>query len=240
MNRSKSIPMLLIVAAIILVLLVLLRGGASVSQKTSPQDTSSPQAVESQIPANESVEELSARLGFEEDVVRMIQSESGGKLSQLLDPDDKPVNGITASWATARVDGRVDNNKIATLQSALLPRGYFAFYTMDTRGEAIALIHSADPYDALRLLYTNGINYDVSTEDLIARLEQWHQQFSFTIVGVGSDFLELSLDSLPADVDAFAREVYAFCPDSVDQGTQTVYALAKEIREKKRIFLWWD
>jgi hypothetical protein len=39
---------------------------------------------------------------------------------------------------------------------------------------------------------------------------------------------------------AFAREVYAFCPDVVDQGTGAVEALAAEMSRTNTLYLWWD
>ena len=44
----------------------------------------------------------------------------------------------------------------------------------------------------------------------------------------------------PADWMALAREVYEFCPDIVDQGTETVERLAYEMRVTNELFLWWD
>ena len=44
----------------------------------------------------------------------------------------------------------------------------------------------------------------------------------------------------PADMDAFAREVYEFCPDVVEQGVGTVKALADEMRRSGILYLWWD
>jgi len=42
------------------------------------------------------------------------------------------------------------------------------------------------------------------------------------------------------DADALARRFYAFCPDVVNQGTETVDALARELRESKQLYCWWD
>jgi hypothetical protein len=36
------------------------------------------------------------------------------------------------------------------------------------------------------------------------------------------------------------NEVYEFCPDVVDQGTDTVEGLESEIKKSGTIFLWWD
>jgi hypothetical protein len=42
------------------------------------------------------------------------------------------------------------------------------------------------------------------------------------------------------DADALARRFYKFCPDIVEQGTETVEVLARELRESQRIYCWWD
>jgi hypothetical protein len=42
------------------------------------------------------------------------------------------------------------------------------------------------------------------------------------------------------DVEAMAKRMYAFCPDIVDQGTNTVEALARELKETNALFFWWD
>jgi hypothetical protein len=39
---------------------------------------------------------------------------------------------------------------------------------------------------------------------------------------------------------AFAREVYQFCRDVVEQGTETVEKLAAEMKRSNRMYLWWD
>jgi hypothetical protein len=39
---------------------------------------------------------------------------------------------------------------------------------------------------------------------------------------------------------AFARDVYAFCPDVVTQGAKTVEKLAAEMDRENVLYLWWD
>jgi hypothetical protein len=50
----------------------------------------------------------------------------------------------------------------------------------------------------------------------------------------------LKFDKLPSDLDAFSKEVYKFCPDSVDQGVGTVENLKPAIKEMNGLWLWWD
>ena len=41
-------------------------------------------------------------------------------------------------------------------------------------------------------------------------------------------------------MDAFANEVYEFCPDAVDQGVGSIDELKKAITEMQGLWLWWD
>jgi len=87
---------------------------------------------------------------------------------------------------------------------------------------------------------TNGTNYDIGTDRIIAHLGEWDRRYGMTLLGAGDDCVEVELARAPSDWGALAREVYEFCPDVVDQGAETVEALAAEMGESRRIFLWWD
>ncbi|QUS60135.1 DUF4253 domain-containing protein [Synechocystis sp. PCC 7339] len=65
---------------------------------------------------------------------------------------------------------------------------------------------------------TNGINYDITTEDLIAKLQQWDGQYGIEISEVAFDSLIVRFQNLPTDLKALAGEIYEFCPDVIDQG----------------------
>jgi hypothetical protein len=92
-----------------------------------------------------------------------------------------------------------------------------------------------DEFAPLREASTNGANYDLNTEDVIARLKQWKSLCSFRITGATGDTVDLEFDTLPEDMAAFVRDVYEFCPDLVDQGTGCVaemVELADEVGEE--------
>ena len=55
-----------------------------------------------------------------------------------------------------------------------------------------------------------------------------------------TDTVIAQLKSVPADLDAFAADVYDFCPDIVDQGVGSVDALKTELRKTRLLYLWWD
>lgn len=83
---------------------------------------------------------------------------------------------------------------------------------------AIGVLKGTDVCDFLRLQNTNGANFELDTEDIVARLAQWEKRCRLHIVGAGFDWLDLQFDTLPDDLQAFAEEVYEFCPDTLDQG----------------------
>ncbi|MDR9402880.1 MAG: DUF4253 domain-containing protein [Halothece sp. Uz-M2-17] len=70
----------------------------------------------------------------------------------------------------------------------------------------------------IREAQTDGINYDLTTEDIIKKLEEWNQQCHFSIARVSKDTIDLRFQSLPNDLDAFCQDIYEFCPDVIDQG----------------------
>jgi hypothetical protein len=65
--------------------------------------------------------------------------------------------------------------------------------------------------------HTNGINCDLDTDDIVQRLEQWDALYTIEISDVEPDGLVVRFATLPDDLSTFAREIYEFCPDTIDQ-----------------------
>ncbi|WP_017296120.1 DUF4253 domain-containing protein [Geminocystis herdmanii] len=72
--------------------------------------------------------------------------------------------------------------------------------------------------ELIKQYQTNGINYDVTTEDIIKKLEDWHHRFGITISDVSYDQVTVSFQVLPDNLQEMAIEIYEFCPDIIDQG----------------------
>jgi hypothetical protein len=88
---------------------------------------------------------------------------------------------------------------------------------------------------------TNGDNYDVSTEDIIARLKKWQKLCSFRISGVDYNTVTLKFDTLPKDIKAFVRDAYDLCPDLVQIDEEVdLPMLEKQLPKTKKLDLWWD
>ncbi|WP_049722829.1 DUF4253 domain-containing protein [Gilvimarinus polysaccharolyticus] len=73
-------------------------------------------------------------------------------------------------------------------------------------------------FDIIKEKETNGANYDLSPDDIIDRLTAWDSMYGVSIDNIDHNRCEVTFDSLPDDLEAFASEIYSFCPDIVDQG----------------------
>jgi hypothetical protein len=130
---------------------------------------------------------------------------------------------------------------------AQLPPGYVAFVGTSrslaeppAEGVEVVVGPGKSQFDILRIAASDAVNYDMETEDLIKVLQKWDQLYGIDIVAAETDTIQLTLNRLPPDVLALAKEVYEFCPDIVDQGIGSVSALASEIKSTRRVYLWWD
>jgi len=79
-----------------------------------------------------------------------------------------------------------------------------------------------NPFRALREAGTSTGNYDLDTDGIIGRLEQWRSLCNFQVLGASLDKVEIEFQSLPADMDKFVRGLYELCPDLVDQRTRNM------------------
>lgn len=76
-----------------------------------------------------------------------------------------------------------------------------------------------------------------------AALRHWHERHGAELVGIDRDTINLRVERRPKGrVEALelARECYAYCQDTVDQGTGTIEALAATLMASDWWFFWWD
>lgn len=73
-----------------------------------------------------------------------------------------------------------------------------------------------------------------------ARLAKWHKEYGIQIPHAETDFVEIRFITMPRNMKAFAKEVYMFCPDIVNQELETEEKLAAQIKKNRGLYLWWD
>ena len=123
----------------------------------------------------------------------------------------------------------------------------------------LAVIKTSDKYDILRAISVDGINYGLTTEDIIKTLQSWEKKYNlkFSIIfGVATGF-EIRLEEVPDNLKIFLKEAKEFCPDikeAVPPDLRAKYektdekgilyldnkAMETMIKETKKVYFWWD
>ena len=106
--------------------------------------------------------------------------------------------------------------------------------------DVMAILATTDESEILRQIKTDGINYDIDNDSLISVIQKLDKKYSLKLIGAGGDWCEFLIMQQPVNWGDLAKEAYAFCPDIVDQGTETVEALEAELKRTKRLYFWWD
>lgn len=109
-------------------------------------------------------------------------------------------------------------------------------------GSEVVVAVGSSQFDILRVAQSDAVNYDMDTEDLVRKLEQYDREYGINIFHAETDTIEFKFKKMPADLHSFCKDLYSFCPDIVDQGVGTVEELEKALAEDRsgHIFLWWD
>jgi len=141
----------------------------------------------------------------------------------------------------------IDKNKVSGVVREILNRklGYYAFrieqnFGIGNKQDKIAIVNITDQFELLNVMQIQGNDFQISNEDVIGWFKKWDAQFKFRITGVGIDFIEADILTEPTNYQKLATEIYSMCPDVVDQGTDTVEKLAKEMKGNKTMYFWWD
>jgi hypothetical protein len=71
--------------------------------------------------------------------------------------------------------------------------------------------------DIVKECRTSGVNYNLSNEDILKKLEAWDSQYGIEISDVAHNKMLVTFISLPADLEELAKDIYDFCPDVIEQ-----------------------
>lgn len=178
------------------------------------------------------------------DAVRALERLAGTSAAPLVGRGSLGGPARTEGFAVSVPPARAEGLITAT-QQRFLEKGFYLFrseqqFGIRERPDRVALFPRRDPYEILRLMGTNGWNYNIGSDSIVAWPRDLERDQPFVLTGMGFDWLEGRFQTEIRDGDALARRFYAFCPDIVDQGTETVAALATELRQSKRLYCWWD
>lgn len=180
--------------------------------------------------------------GFDDIDISYIQSVYDSKLEYLKSTDMNVIDFNKYKILHLEVN-KEKRPHIETLLKEKLKHQCHVFYSRisyDSKPEIICFLKSNDKFDVLRALGTNGINYDIDTDQLVERLTLWDNDYGIEIEGADNDWVDITFSKLPKDLKKLTEEIYEFCPDSVDQGVGSMEELENYITENNGVFLWWD
>jgi hypothetical protein len=184
---------------------------------------------------------LGREVGIPDSTMRVIKEVTGAELTALV-----PLDSLGQPLPPRGIGFGVSAGDLAATSVSLRARlgpGFIVFRSEQGFGrhpDSVGIIASADPLDILRIRATNGTNYDIFNDSIIALVRHWHDALGFRLDGAGFDWLEGSFPSGNPNFDSLAVVVNAVCPDVVTQGTETVDALASEMRKSGTLYCWWD
>jgi hypothetical protein len=107
----------------------------------------------------------------------------------------------------------------------------------------VGLFPAENGWEVPAFLMFGGWNECPGPQEHVAVLRSWHARYGAEVVGVTHDIVETWVARPPrtrADALALAREQYLYCPDIVDQGTETLDVLAATLLRGKSWYFWWD
>jgi FOG: Ankyrin repeat len=172
--------------------------------------------------------------GFQESALRL--SEICGTPAEPFDE----LGGVTCVVPKGRASEIVDAHR-----QEFLHRGCFLFHTRAASFARanpcqIVLLPTTDQFAAIALLQTNGINYDLGPGDIIDALKEIDREWPLILTEVSHDLVSGRFMEPLGNTPALARRLYELCPDIVDQGTESLSALAAALKQSPDLFLWWD
>ncbi|TFF36767.1 DUF4253 domain-containing protein [Mucilaginibacter psychrotolerans] len=134
---------------------------------------------------------------------------------------------------------------VFNLKDGFKKKGYTIFllesnFNIGNKPDRVGVLKTTDKYSVLQQIGTDGINYNITNDSLITIIKRFDKQYSLELIGASGDWCEFLIHKEPKNWLTFAKEIYKVCPDVVDQGTETVEALAGEMKKTKRLYFWWD
>jgi hypothetical protein len=176
--------------------------------------------------------------------------------SMLLADSWDPRTAIQASIAL-NISEWFASRRAEIEEDSELPRGPWPataepgsgfWFPFDSRGNRLdpwwmLLVPAVQPWHAPVSLAYGNWNECPPAHVHAALARSWAERFGATLVAIGGDIVEMTVQEPPRtneDALALAEEHYLYCPDIVEQGCNTIDALAAKLKGGTSWSFWWD
>jgi len=135
------------------------------------------------------------------DAVHALERLAGAQATPLVGTDSVGDSLVTEGFAVS-VPAAWAERLVAMAQPRFLEQGFYLFraeqhFGIGRRSDRVALFPRSDRYEILRLVGTNGWNYDIGPDSIVAWLRVLERDHPFVLTGMGFDWT----------VDALAQEL---------------------------------
>ena len=141
---------------------------------------------------------LAAETGIDLHILREIKEM--GTLPVRMEGIDVDYEAVQVNGITFEVHQDNARRVIRDLRRKFADSGALVFLQEVHFGyepDRIGILRSTDKYDILRVRRTNGINYDLSDEDVINRIREWDALYQLDFVGADFDWFEATFGTRP-------------------------------------------
>jgi ankyrin repeat protein len=147
-------------------------------------------------------------------------------------------------WFSIHVDSkRRKDIKTEELQKQFLERGCFVYeptYSHTGYPETLCILPTIDKYEVIALHQTNGCNYGIGPGYVVQWLKDLEAEQPFILTCIDDDTLSGRFLTTFDEPELWAKRMYNFCSDIVDQGCGSVEVLAESLDISDNLFFWWD
>ena len=190
--------------------------------------------------ANTPVVELPDEVAFDSTIIGILRKFTKAPFTPLKHTNEEDGKVVTYDNILSFTDKSINTEGLVLSLSEDFYKKGFLIYTTDEG--AVCVADNTNQYEALKIWGTNGYNYDISPDDLIAKLQALDAKYNLKLllISVGFDTCNFLIRNSNVDWVNLAEDVYTLCPDVVDQGTETMEGLIDELKTSKQLYFWWD
>jgi hypothetical protein len=156
-------------------------------------------------------------------------------LAALCGTRPKPMNHAFGGFTFHLHSHKAKTFDLLRVHRDFLARSDCYTYATESNGGTIAILPTTDVGEVVQTMATNGNNYGVGPDEVIAWARKTARAQSIVFTGIGFDFLEGWFTDDVNEPAKLAEEIINICPDEEDPDD-----VAHRLQESRRLFLWWD
>ncbi|MCX5409730.1 DUF4253 domain-containing protein [Streptomyces sp. NBC_00335] len=177
-----------------------------------------------------------------EEVLKDFWESAASETEENEDEEDagQTMDPFTGSWPGLASPGRLAADPTTT--AADVAKGLVGHSLKSPRLALVPVGRAADIPAAIG--WSGPVNYENDVARLCAVLRSWEDRFGVRVVALSYARLDLSVAAPPQTMDealAIAAEHFAFCPDNIWQGYESIRLYAEEaLVGNAHWTFWWD